>query len=154
MVKRGGFFPIVLLLATALVPATVRAAAEEEPVATALIPPLPAQAPSAPKAAATPTAAKPVSPPAAKPGAGLASRKTIEQQHRAAHQSHRKTERRRMIAQVAPPRPAAPPRYFPGPPMPGPQAVEGPSLPPPWYDRGRPLAFYPYPGPRGPMPPW
>ena len=35
----------------------------------------------------------------------------------------------------------------------GPEA-EGPSFPPPWYDRGRPLAAYPYPGPRGPMRPW
>ncbi len=157
MVNRTGFFAMAVLLATTLVPATLRAAAEE-PVATAVIPPLPPPAPpipSTPKAAAAATPAKPSAPPAAKPGAGAAARKAIEHRHMAAHRVHRRTEHRRLIAQVAPPpRPAMPPRYYPGPPATGPQALEGPSMPPPWYDRGRPLAFYPYPGPRGPMPPW
>jgi hypothetical protein len=62
-----------------------------------------------------------------------------------------KRERRLLVARSYPP-PASmrPPRYYyPGAPVFNPDN-DGPPFPPPWYDRGRPLAGYPGPGPRGP----
>jgi hypothetical protein len=62
-----------------------------------------------------------------------------------------KHERHLLVARAyPPPAPVQPPRYYyPGAPVFNPDN-DGPPFPPPWYDRGRPLAGYPGPGPRGP----
>jgi hypothetical protein len=155
MVNRTGFFPIVLLVSLLLASAMARA--REEPVATAPIPPPVPTAPLAtapPAAKATGTVLSPAKRPAQvspKKTASSATRKPIERKT-AAHRPHRKIERHQLVARASPPpRPPLPPRYYPGVLMTGPDG-DGPPFPPPWYDRGRPLAAYP--GPRGPMPPW
>jgi len=64
---------------------------------------------------------------------------------------HAKRERHIVVARAyPPPAPARPRYYYPGAPVADPDN-SGPPWPPPWYDRGRPLAGYPYPmPPRGP----
>jgi len=173
MANRAGLFPILLLASLLFAP--IVAPAAEEPVATAPIPPpvpsapfiapttpatpppvpkAPMTATPAPKAPATASPAKPPSETSAKKSASAAARKQVEHKTAAVHRLHRRSERRQLAARFSPPpRPAMQPRYYSGEPVLGPEA-EGPSFPPPWYDRGRPLAAYPYPGPRGPMRPW
>jgi len=158
MTNRTGFSPIVLLASLLLASAMARAA--PEPVATAPIPPPVPTAPLAtapPAATATGTVLSPAKPPSQispKKSASSASRKHIDRKAAAAHRPHRKIERRQLVAGASPPpRPPVRPHYYPGEVVTGPEG-DGPPFPPPWYDRGRPLAAYPYPGPRGPMPPW
>jgi hypothetical protein len=178
MTNRAGLSLILPLIWLLFIPAIARGA--DEPVASAPIPPPlpapyvvpstpphPAAAPphpastpaanspitKAPGAAMTP--AKPLSTEVAKKSEPAAARKSSEHKTAAAHRPsrHRKVEARRLVAHASPPRALQRPRYYAGGTMPGPEVDGPPPFPPPWYDRGRPLAGYPY-GPRGPLPPW
>jgi hypothetical protein len=137
------------------------ARAADEPVATAPIPP-PLAAPPA-SAAAAPKSIGGIAGPA-KPhslAAAEVPKRTLRPpalpriepaKHAAAQKPSRpaKRERHLLVARAYPPPGALPPRYYyPGAPVFTPDN-EGPPFPPPWYDRGGPLAGYPGPGPRGP----
>jgi hypothetical protein len=126
---------------------------------------LSAGAPSAaaPKATAAPKPSGGIAGPAKPPSlaASEASKRTLrppelprsEPANRTAAQKPSraaKHERHPLFARAYPPPAAMRPRYYyPGAPVFNPDN-DRPPFPPPWYDRGRPLAGYPGPGPRGP----
>jgi hypothetical protein len=178
MAKCPKLFPIALLpLALALVlPLTpgvsTIARASAEPVATAVIPPPLADPSARAPSASTPAASAPAARKAAKASASPAkpsSAGAAELSKRSARHAalprnepaksavaqkpsrHAKRERHIVVARAyPPPAPARPRYYYPGAPVADPDNG-GPPWPPPWYDRGRPLAGYPYPmPPRGP----
>ena len=139
MPKRPGLLPL-LVFAVLLLPALARAA--DEPVATAPIPP---PLPAAPAPAATypvppkPPAAATTAAPAPKRSAHAAEPKRAKRKLATHHRAprHARAARHQFVARALPPHPPRSRYYDEIVPVPD----SGPSLPPPWYDRG-PREFY------------
>lgn len=173
MADRSGLFPTAALVALLLAPTIGWA---DEPVATAPIPPpappvvsapaLPTQPAGEPDKPAfvKPYAAKPAAPkpataavPAKRPVRSAArpdrdKNKSAASRHRPSRlpkQEKPDKQHAAVAASSPPPRHKPARRYYAGIPAP----IDGPPIPPPWYDRDPSFGGY-YPGPwrRGPMP--